>query len=313
MTGFDDKKATARGVGADPEPSMTRLDNGGILHPIHRRSRRTTQGEAIILEQRRTGIKGRLYLLAVVVAFFISQICNFRRMVLYQQKHLRWLKFPAYSTYTYTTNRIRSTGKSLEPFVVPEDLFRNNYNNHSKVVPNNKEETFELDNLGDEIRCGGRKYLFRLKSNQHVGYLMAHEGAGYRDHIDYEFNQTLHYGPWQSVCNTITTLRYVSTLLLEPPRLDYYWFGTRISTYFLHLLNARLATVDQNKRIRISTERALVVQKSKCLAPAPNMLWKIMWWLVHSVVARSKRAYAFFLCLGDGRQKGGSFALCVAT
>jgi hypothetical protein len=295
MTGFD-KKANG-GMDADHELSMTLLQNGGIIHPFHPRSSRT-QGGAI-LEQRTVMQRGRLYKysLAVLVPFFISLTSGFHRMFLYQQKYLQGLKSPVHSTSTTTSSSImhspstydtavdmiRSKEKSLETFVVQDDLF----NNNSKPY---NEETFELDNLG-QIRCGGKKCFVRLKSNQQVGYLIAHEGAGFRAHIYKEFNRT-----W-TLAKRLKQDYNVSTLLLEPPLqvLDK-------DIHFLHLLNARLATVreDEEKAIRISTKQALIVQKVQ-VAPEPNMFWQMWWAKAHS---QDLKVYMHFLNFSVTGDKG---------
>jgi hypothetical protein len=231
-----------------------------------------------------------LYILPCFI--FVSFVISPKTLHRYQQTNFRAVESSAASTFTATssstysttssyseydtaTDVIPSKEESLETFVLQNDLF----DGHSKV-PNN-EETFELENLG-HIRCGGKKCFVRLKSNQQVGYLMAHEGAGFVEHIYKEFNQT-----W-TLAKHLRQDYNVSTLLLEPPLevLDK-------DILFLHQLNARLATdrKDERKNIRISTERPLVVQKVR-VAPEPNMFWQ-MWWAQE--LSQDLKVYVHFL------------------
>jgi hypothetical protein len=279
MTGFD-KKATGGLMRADHERSMPLiLGNGGIIHPFYSASSSRTQGGAILGKHQQTIMQKRsdLALVCILSFYFVGSFLlsqnNLHRMVVYHQKHFRSLTLSTstttssskYSSSSYDTlvDMKRSKEESLETFVVQDDLF--NYN--SKVL--NNEQTFALEHLGQIRGCGGKKCFFRLKSNQQVGYLMAHEGARpfFSENIYEEFNQT-----W-TLAKRLQQDYNVSTLLLGPPQ-----ELSGKDNHFLEQLNARLATdhrEDEKKGIRVSTERALVVQKVQ-VAPKPNMLWQ-MW------------------------------------
>jgi hypothetical protein len=286
MTGFNTK---ANGdMGADHEPSMALLRNGGKIHPIHPKSSRTQRGA---IREQRAVKQRRSYFLTVVASFLIlSRTSNVHRMTFFQTNHLQGLNSPAHSTSTTTSSSKMHSSSSydiaLETFVVQDDLF----NNNSKV-PNN-EEAFELENFG-QARCGGRKCFVRLKSNQDVGYLIAHEGATFTAHIYKEFNRT-----W-TLAKRLQQDYNVSTLLLEPPLelLDK-------DIHFVNQLNALLATADREggktNPIRISTEGPLVVQKVQ-VAPEPNMLWHMLW---AKELSQDLKVYMHFLNISVTGDKG---------
>jgi hypothetical protein len=306
---------------ADHDRSMTLIGNGGIIvvHPLHAVSKNGMHGKAI-MEHQRSGMLRRVYSLFILscllsVVFFLISQTNLNRISLYQQQRFRALEYRAASTSTTTTSSatystsfndpvaataVRSKDESMKTFVVQDDLFNNN---KSKVT--NKEEAFELDNLGETF-CGVKKCFVRLKSNKQVGYLLMHKGdckvSVCEEDVYKEFKKT-----W-TLAKHLKEDYDASTLLLEPPLelLDK-------DKHFVSQLNAHLAIVlEANNKIsgptkkksgigKISTGQALVVQKVQ-VVPKPNMFWHI-WWK-KSIKPTDLKVFMHFLNVSVTGDKG---------